>query len=235
MILREIGTWKQEKRLHIYEHGTAGPTILWGTMCFSEGDIDRTAEQIAAAVGNQTGFLLAVVEVKDWFDSFSVWEALGQNKAFTGGGPETLRYLEQDVIRYLEQEYRSEFLQNGKYYLVGYSLAGLFSLWAGMESERFFGVASCSGSLWYEGFSEYAGKKEVHAAKVYLSLGGKEEKTADPLMATIGDRTRSMDRLLSEKKVLHKLEMNSGGHFADSGKRLAKAVKWLMEGENNGK
>ena len=28
------------------------------------------------------------------------------------------------------------------------------------------------------------------------------------------------------------LEFNSGGHFADSGKRLAKAVKWLLENRN---
>lgn len=131
MILKEIGKWEHDKRLHVYEQGMNGPVIVWGTMCFSEGDIERTAEQIAAAVGEQTGFLLAVVEVKDWFDAFSVWEAFGQNEKFTGGGSETLRYLESEVLRYLKLEYRSEFLQDGKYFLIGYSLAGLFSLWAG--------------------------------------------------------------------------------------------------------
>lgn len=65
----------------------------------------------------------------------------------------------------------------------------------------------------------------------YLSLGGKEEKTKNPVMARVGDRTRTQERILrNDLKVKHTtLEFNSGGHFADAQKRLAKAVKWLLE------
>ena len=37
----------------------------------------------------------------------------------------------------------------------------------------------------------------------------------------------------SLKKTI--LEFNSGGHFADSEKRLSKAVKWLLKNERNNK
>ena len=65
----------------------------------------------------------------------------------------------------------------------------------------------------------------------YLSLGGKEEKTKNAVMATVGDRTREQEKLLLEDSFAERvvLEWNPGGHFADSGKRLAKGIKWLME------
>ena len=64
-----------------------------------------------------------------------------------------------------------------------------------------------------------------------LSLGGKEEKTKNAVMATVGDRTREQEKLLLEDSFAEQvvLEWNPGGHFADSGKRLAKGIKWLME------
>lgn len=50
-------------------------------------------------------------------------------------------------------------------------------------------------------------------------------------MATVGDRTREQEKLLLEDSFAERvvLEWNPGGHFADSGKRLAKGIKWLME------
>ena len=49
-------------------------------------------------------------------------------------------------------------------------------------------------------------------------------------MARVGDRTRTQERILrNDSKVKQTtLEFNSGGHFADAQKRLAKAVKWLL-------
>ncbi len=65
---------------------------------------------------------------------------------------------------------------------------------------------------------------------VYLSLGGKEEKTKNKVMAAVGDRTRAQERLLQEDSMVESvvLEWNAGGHFADAGKRLAKGVKWMF-------
>ena len=58
--------------------------------------------------------------------------------------------------------------------------------------------------------------------------GRKDEECG---MATVGDRTREQEKLLLEDSFAEQvvLEWNPGGHFADSGKRLAKGIKWLME------
>ena len=50
-------------------------------------------------------------------------------------------------------------------------------------------------------------------------------------MATVGDRTREQEKLLLEDPLAERvvLEWNPGGHFADSGKRLAKGIRWLLE------
>ena len=113
-----------------------------------------------------------------------------------------------------------------------YSLAGLFALWTAYETDIFSAIASCSGSLWFEQWDEYVLHHQIkHKSNIYLSLGGKEEKTKNPVMARVGDRTRIQERILrNDPKVKQTtLEFNSGGHFADAQKRLAKAVKWLLE------
>lgn len=74
---------------------------------------------------------------------------------------------------------------------------------------------------------EYVNSQPTLANKrIYISLGGKESRTSDRLMATVADRTKEICGLLKkDNDVIY--EINPGGHFADSGKRLAKAVKWI--------
>ena len=81
--------------------------------------------------------------------------------------------------------------------------------------------------MWYPGFVEYVNSQPTLANKrIYISLGGKESRTSDRLMSTVADRTKEIcDLLKKDNDVIY--EINPGGHFADSGKRLAKAVKWI--------
>ena len=68
----------------------------------------------------------------------------------------------------------------------------------------------------------------IHAAAVYLSLGDREEKARNPVMAAVGDRIRELDRLLLGKGIPHTLEWNPGNHFRDADLRTARAFAWLM-------
>lgn len=56
---------------------------------------------------------------------------------------------------------------------------------------------------------------------------------ANAVIATVGDCTREQEKLLLEDPFAERvvLEWNPGGHFADSGKRLAKGIRWLLEKE----
>ena len=145
--------------------------------------------------------MLVAFQVEDWNRDFSPWEALAVfgTEAFAGQGKRTLKWLVEEGVPYID----------------------IFS-----------GIECCSGSLWFKDWEIYMREHTLkRKCSVYLSLGGKEEKTKNAVMATVGDRTREQEKLLLEdpfaKRVV--LEWNPGGHFADSGKRLAKGIKWLTE------
>ena len=65
---------------------------------------------------------------------------------------------------------------------------------------------------------------------MYLSLGGKEEKTKNKVWQRSVTGPGCRERLLQEDSMVESvvLEWNAGGHFADAGKRLAKGVKWMF-------
>ncbi len=163
---------------------------------------------------------LIAVRIDNWNNDLSPWEApavFGKD-GFGGGASETL----DGLLRLCGDKSR-------RYYLGGYSLAGLFALWAAYQTDAFAGVAAASPSLWFPGFAEYMGKNEIRADTVYLSLGDREEKTRSPVMATAGERIREARLLLKERGVRCVLEWNEGNHFRDADLRTAKAFAWVLD------
>ena len=67
---------------------------------------------------------------------------------------------------------------------------------------------------------------EIHSKAVYLSLGNKEEKTRNPVMATVGTRIREASEILESSGINTILEWNQGNHFRDADIRTAKAFAW---------
>ncbi|WP_019679416.1 alpha/beta hydrolase [Ruminococcus flavefaciens] len=207
---------------HIIINGAELPTIYWGEMKNSSETIEKVLAHCEDVKCNYI-----VYEVEDWNADFSPWEfMLNKKMSFSGGGRKTLDWLLNECIFYCEKEYGL----TGERILCGYSLAGLFSLWAFYESQAFGGVISCSGSLWFGEWISYA---ERHIApqnsSVYLSLGNREEKARDHVMATVGDCTRRQYELVCGDKNVsrHILECNDGGHFKEPEKRIAKGIKWI--------
>ena len=119
--------------------------------------------------------------------------------------------------------------QEKTYFIGGYSLAGLFALWAAYQTDVFKGVAAASPSMWFPGFADNMRENTIHAKSVYLSLGDKEEKTRNPVMATVGDRIREAYNLLREQGINATLEWNQGNHFKDADIRTAKAFAWVIK------
>jgi len=184
----------------------------------------------AAALEELAGrgdWCLAVLPVEDWFRDLAPWRAepaFGK-QAFGDGAADTLARLLDEVIPSLERERPGE----RSYVLGGYSLAGLFSLWAAYQTDRFAGVAAVSPSVWYPGWIEYAAERPIRTPRVYLSLGLREEKTKNRAMAAVGDNLRTQHRLLSQAGVRCRLDWNPGHHFMDSDRRVARGLAWLLE------
>jgi hypothetical protein len=113
-------------------------------------------------------------------------------------------------------------------YIGGYSLAGLFALWAAYRTDRFTGVAAASPSVWFPGFTEYMQANRIQSKAVYLSLGDREEKAKNPVMAAVGSRIREAEGILKAQGIPCALEWNPGNHFRDADIRTAKAFAWLL-------
>ena len=167
----------------------------------------------------QTDFYLTAIKVQDWNRDLSPWLAPAVfGKEDFGGAAEDM--LPEVLACCMDKD--------KTYILGGYSLAGLFALWAACRTDMFSGVAAASPSLWFPGFTDYMQDHAVHADSVYLSLGDKEEKARNPVMATVGERIREAHALLTRQGIDTTLEWNQGNHFKESDLRTAKAFAWVM-------
>ena len=165
-------------------------------------------------------FALAAFAVKDWNRELSPWAAppVFGKVPFGGMAEETLSF----VLACLLPELRVQLGADMKVCVGGYSLAGLFALWAATETNAFSGVAAASPSVWFPGWIDYVKANPIQAKAVYLSLGDREEQAKNPVMATVGDCIREQYALLQADHSVT-LEWNPGNHFQDSEKRTARA------------
>lgn len=229
------------KLCHLFARGVGGPVIYWG---ISEGGgsmVQNTVRLLEKQVEKE--FFLVAYESRDWNRDYSPWpqQGLREGEVFEGKAGGTLCWLKKMGIPLVENRLP---VKPARRITAGYSLAGLFSLWAYLECDLFTGAVSVSGSLWYPGWLDLL-KVQMCAGKefpkgnhsrwkqenlVYLSLGKKEEKTRNPRMAEVGDATRETARMLRE--VLGSddliLEWNSGGHFTDPEGRMARGLAWML-------
>ncbi|MCR4806959.1 MAG: esterase [Lachnospiraceae bacterium] len=185
--------------------------------------MDNEIAAIRQAAGSD--FALIAYGVPDWNNDLSPWEApaVFGDKAFGCGGKITLDRILSDIKNDKVKD------DSKRYYLGGYSLAGLFAIWAGYQTDMFRGIAAASPSIWFPGFSDYMKKEEFKSDKIYLSLGDREEKTRNPVTSRVGDCIRAAEKHFLDKGIDTVLEWNKGNHFKDVDLRTARAFAWLLE------
>ena len=171
-------------------------------------------------------FAFAVFRTEDWNRELSPWKApaVFGNEDFADGAEETLSFIEKDMIPALKKE-----IGDIPVALGGYSLAGFFALWAAYRTETFSAAAAVSPSVWFPGWIEYASERSPKAKAIYLSLGKKEAKTRNPVMATVADCIEKQHMLLKEAGIECALEWNEGNHFKDPAERTAKGILWCLK------
>ena len=175
-------------------------------------------------------FSLVAFKIEDWNSELTPWEMplLRGKGNFGDGATRTLEFIKNDLIPAL-----SECINTGnneiKYILGGYSLAGLFSLWSGYQTDIFEGIAAVSPSVWYKKWIEYVETEKTLSEKIYLSLGDTEEKTKHQILSKIGDNIRKQHEILEKSEnVKTVLEWNEGNHFKNPDIRTAKGFLWVM-------
>ena len=182
--------------------------------------IENEVNNLAERIGDD--FYLVALKVNDWNRDLSPWiapNAFG-GEAFGDGAEKALSRVLEEL-----NDLRK------RYYIGGYSLAGLFALWVAFQTNKFEGVAAASPSIWFPGFIDYIRDNPIHTGKVYLSLGDREEKTRNPVMASVGDCIRAGYEILRKKGIVCTLEWNKGNHFKDADIRTAAAFAWVMKAQ----
>ena len=147
---------------------------------------------------------------------------------FTGGADEYLEKLTNDIVPAVISDIGGK---PAYIALAGYSLAGLFAVYAMYHTDVFSRIASASGSMWYPHFIDYAKSNKLTKMpdKLYFSLGDKEAKTRNQIMATVENNTRELHDYYSSLGINTLFEMNEGNHFKDAALRIAKAIAWIVE------
>ena len=203
----------------LYEYGnpSSKTVLLQPVFDHDLSTLDREVAAIQELSGND--FHLIALKVDNWNDDLSPWEApaVFKNEGFGGNARKTI----EGIIDIVDDPAKT-------YIIGGYSLAALFSLWAAYQTDRCVAVAAASPSVWFPGFVEYMKVNEIKAKRVYLSLGNREEKTHNPVMATVGDRIRECSELLNTAGTDCILEWNQGNHFKEPEIRTAKAFAWTI-------
>ena len=158
--------------------------------------------------------------IDDWNQELSPWycKAVFGKQDFGDGAKDTLN----EMLKLCNDP-------NKHYYLGGYSLAGLFSLWCATQTDVFEGIIACSPSVWFVDSVEYIKEHPLQTDKVYLSLGKQESKTRNKVMATVSDKIQECKKILDEQNIPSVLEWNDGNHFTDPKGRMKKGYQWILK------
>lgn len=200
-----------------YEYGNPASSNVLIQMV---DDHDLAAIESEVRAIEAADFRLIALRVNDWNRDLSPWRApaVFGREDFGDGARETLFA----VLAEMNDEAR-------RYCIGGYSLSGLFALWAAYQTDKFEGVAAASPSVWFPGFVEYMCDNPIRARRVYLSLGDREERTRNPIMATVGDCICRGYDILRAQGVQCTLAWNKGNHFKDPDLRTAAAFTWVLK------
>lgn len=233
--------------IHMQMSSVAGAPIV-----YLLGDVaDNSPVQVPEGVS------LVNVGVDLWEENFSPWCAprvFAKGPNFGDGAQKTLDTLINQIIPWAE----SELAESPAYrVLVGYSLAGLFSLWAGVSQQvargyqpddapsqpsaphvdapvaTFQRIGAVSGSFWFPGLLDYVDQQlnggVVGLTHAYLSLGDREARTPNPQIMHVRENAELLTNRLESAGITSTFELNRGNHFQNVEGRMQKALDWLVK------
>lgn len=219
-----------DKSCTVYQRGDVPQMLL--LQLVDEHDREELDTEMEWIVSHSTvDFRFIAVHVDRWFDELAPWPAppVFGKTPFGNGATKTLDSLRQ--IAGEEQQRMAASVETPiKVIIGGYSLAGLFALWAGYQSDQpFDAVVAASPSVWYRDWLDYAAVHQPQSDAFYLSLGDREEHSRTPILTTIATAIRRQQQLLEQAHIVNVLEWNPGNHFQDNGQRTAKGFVWAMK------
>lgn len=205
--------------------GPETPVIYLNTF---SGEGEKVFEAVQAA--GCPPFTLVAISALDWNHDMVLWDspsAFKNSEPYTGGADDYLRLLTEEIIPTAEQELSEVPCWRG---IAGYSLAGLFALYAIYQTDLFSRVGSMSGSLWFPGIKDYIFSHEPKRwpEHMYFSLGNKESKTRNSILKYVQQNTEEIQAFYQGKGIDTAFQLNPGNHYNHAVERTAAGIAWML-------
>ena len=212
------------KTVRVYAPENAAPDAPLVSTFLQPHETDATAALLS------DGLVLVSVDEPDWEYAFTPWPAPRVFKKaadFGGGAADCLAWLVK-ILPEIEGRLNLRPRWRG---MAGYSLAGLFAAWSAYQTSPFSRTACVSGSLWFDGWTEFAAANAMPSPpqRAYFSIGSGEKNSRNPRMAAVEDNMRFTEKLWRGRGIQTAFALNEGGHFDRVAQRMAAAVGWLAE------
>lgn len=215
-----------DRKISVYPCGAENAPVVYSAMYAENG---KALLDCCKTLGCPDFDLVTISEL-DWNADLSPWAApsvVTDNDGFAGNAGGFTGFIRKSVIPYAESITGAP----SNRIIAGYSMAGLYALYAPYITDIFSKSVCASGSVWYKGFVEFTEKNEFIRCpdSIYLSLGDMESHTKNPVLS----QTQScMDRLYhsySQLGIPTIFEMNKGNHYKNAVLRLAKGIVWSLK------
>ena len=221
-----IDSTKEKKIESVFPATFPGAPVIYMNTYSDEG---KQVFDAAQATGCPPFTLVAISDL-DWNHDMAPWDgpaAFKKGEPFIGGADDYLRLLVEEIIPRAEKELVGPPAWRG---IAGYSLAGLFALYAIYQTDVFSRVGCISGSLWFPGFKEYVLSHEPKRWPdcIYFSLGDKESKTRNPVLKIVQENTEEIQTFYQNKGIDTVFQLNPGNHFVQGIERTIAGIQWLL-------
>lgn len=216
----------KSKTISIFPSFDVNAPIIYLNTFSNEGQKVFEAAQAAGC----PSFTLVAISDLDWNHDMVPWDsppAFRNAKPCTGGGDDYLQILVEEIIPTAEKGINGVPSWRG---IAGYSLAGLFALYAIYRTDLFSWVGSISGSLWFPGIKEYIFSHEPKRWPdcMYFSLGDKENKTRNRVLRNVRQNTEEIHAFYRGKGIDTAFQLNPGNHYNQAVERTVDGLCWLL-------
>jgi hypothetical protein len=220
----------EEVKLHVYRSNVKDATTIY----FLDGD--QFEEPFNHWIRkHQPALNFVLINANNRTDDYTPWPLQASETMpmdFGGKAAEHLKFITTKVIPFCESEYGFASSAD-KRAIGGYSLGGLFSFYAAVNTDLFGTVLSCSSSLWYPDFLAYLKEHPFKAPhpKLYMSVGDEEGLTATNLTNHQIPNTMMLKDLLEPKFQPgdFKFTLEEGNYGNNISGRAWRAIEWVEE------
>ncbi len=220
-------TFSIENLCHVHIYGDTSRSLPVVYIHTFEGEGEQVWQECQKMQTRR--HILVEIAGLDWDASLTPWPTgrLFKNDAPCPGlGAQWLQALTSRVIPAVEARLQPA----TRRLLAGYSLAGMYAIWAAYNTDAFDGLISGSGSFWYPDFIDYVKTHEFKKVPscIYFSLGDKETRLKNAVLNTVEERTRWLCDHYQAMGINTVFQLNNGNHYQQPAWRMARGITWAL-------